>query len=160
MKRLQTTIIAVTLAAAMLSTSAFFAIIGSALVKAWVLKDATFTIYLPLIPATLAFWGASGAFLLAGLAIGLYTTFLYAKGRLFTTAMVRGLERVGLCFLGAGGSFLLLAIYLAVNLQLAALFLLFFVLALLLAAAALFFFLLADVVDEGRRLREENDLTI
>lgn len=160
MKRLQTTIIAVTLAAAMLSTSAFFAIIGSALVKAWVLKDATFTIYLPLIPATLAFWGTSGAFLLAGLAFGLYTTFLYAKDRLFTAAMVRGLERVGLCFLGAGGSFLLLAIYLAVNLQLAALFLLFFVLALLLVAAALFFFLLADVMDEGRRLREENDLTI
>ena len=160
MKRLQTTIIAVTLAAAILSVSAFFAIIGSALVKAWALKDATFTIYLPLIPASLAFWGISGAFLLAGLALGLYTTFLYAKDRLFTVAMVRGLERVGLCFLGAGGSFLLLAIYLAVNLQLAALFLLFFVLALLLAAAALFFFLLADVVDEGRRLREENDLTI
>ena len=160
MKRLQTTIIAVVLAAAILSVSAFFALIGSILVKAWVLKDATFAIYLPLIPATLAFWGTSGAFLLAGLAFGLYTTFLYAKGRLFTTAMVRGLERVGLCFLGAGGSFLLLAIYLAVNLQLAALFLLFFVLALLLAAAALFFFLLADVVDEGRRLREENDLTI
>ena len=160
MKRLQTTIIAVTLAAAILSVSAFFAIIGSALVKAWVLKDATFTIYLPLIPASLAFWGISGAFLLAGLAFGLYTTFLYAKGRLFTVAMVRGLERVGLCFLGAGGSFLLLAVYLAVNVQLAALFLLFFLLALLLAAAALFFFLLADVVDEGRRLREENDLTI
>lgn len=160
MKRLQTTIIAVTLAAAILSVSAFFAIIGSALVKAWVLKDATFTIYLPLIPASLAFWGISGAFLLAGLAFGLYTTFLYARGRLFTPAMVRGLERVGLCFLGAGGSFLLLAVYLAVNVQLAALFLLFFILALLLAAAALFFFLLADVVDEGRRLREENDLTI
>lgn len=160
MKRLQTTIIAVTLAAAILSVSAFFAIIGSALVKAWVLKDATFTIYLPLIPASLAFWGISGAFLLAGLAFGLYTTFLYAKGRLFTAPMVRGLERVGLCFLGAGGSFLLLAVYLAVNVQFAALFLLFFLLALLLAAAALFFFLLADVVDEGRRLREENDLTI
>ena len=160
MKRLQTTIIAVVLAAAILSVGAFFAIIGSALVKAWVLKDATFTIYLPLIPASLAFWGISGAFLLAGLAFGLYTTFLYAKGRLFTPAMVRGLERVGLCFLGAGGSFLLLAIYLAVNMQLAALFLLFFILALLLAAAALFFFLLADAVDEGRRLREENDLTI
>ncbi len=147
MKRLQTTIIAVVLAAAILSVGAFFAIIGSALVKAWVLKDATFTIYLPLIPASLAFWGISGAFLLAGLAFGLYTTFLYAKGRLFTPAMVRGLERVGLCFLGAGLSFLLLAIYLAVNVQLAALFL-------------LFFFLLVDVVDEGRRLREENDLTI
>lgn len=160
MKQLQTTIIAVVLAAAILSVSAFFAIIGSALVKAWVLKDATFTIYLPLIPASLAFWGISGAFLLAGLAFGLYTTFLYARGRLFTPAMVRGLERVGLCFLGAGGSFLLLAVYLAVNVQLAALFLLFFLLALLLAAAALFFFLLADVVDEGRRLREENDLTI
>lgn len=160
MKRLQTTIIAATLAAAMLSVSAFFALIGSALVKAWVLKDATFTIYLPLIPASLTFWGASGAFLLAGLALGLYTTFLYAKGRLFTAAMVRGLERVGLCFLGAGGSFLLLAIYLAVNVQLAVFFLLFFLIALLLGAAALFFFLLADVVDEGRRLREENDLTI
>ena len=160
MKRLQTTIIAVVLAAAIMSVSAFFAIIGSALVKAWVLKDATFTIYLPLIPASLAFWGISGAFLLAGLAFGLYTTFLYARGRLFTPAMVRGLERVGLCFLGAGGSFLLLAVYLAVNVQLAALFLLFFLLALLLAAAALFFFLLADAVDEGRRLREENDLTI
>lgn len=160
MKRLQTTIIAVVLAAAILSVSAFFAIIGSALVKAWVLKDATFTIYLPLIPASLAFWGISGAFLLAGLALGLYTTFLYAKGRLFTPAMVRGLERVGLCFLGAGLSFVLLAIYLAVNMQLAVLFLLFFLLALLLGATALFFFLLADVVDEGRRLREENDLTI
>ncbi len=53
MKRLQTTIIAVTLAAAMLSTSAFFAIIGSALGKAWVLKDSTFTIFLPLIPRLL-----------------------------------------------------------------------------------------------------------
>lgn len=160
MKRLQTTFIAVTLAAAMLSTSAFFALIGSALGKAWVLKDSSFTIFLPLIPACLAFWGSSGAFLLAGLAFGLYTTFLYAKGRLFTVAMVRGLERVGLCFLGACLSFLLLAIYLAVNMQLAALFLLFFLLAALLAAAALFFFLLADAVDEGRRLREENDLTI
>lgn len=160
MKRLQTTFIAVTLAAAMLSTSAFFALIGSILGKAWVLKDNTFTIFLPLIPATFAFWGASGAFLLAGLAFGLYTTFLYAKGRLFTAAMVRGLERVGLCFLGTCLSFLLLAIYLAVNLQLAALFLLFFLLAALFAAAALFFFLLADAVDEGRMLREENDLTI
>ena len=55
---------------------------------------------------------------------------------------------------------MLLAVYLAVNVQFAALFLLFFLLALLLGAAALFFFLLADVVDEGRRLREENDLTI
>ena len=86
MKRLQTTIIAVVLAAAILSVGAFFAIIGSVLVKAWVLKDATFTIYLPLIPASLAFWGISGAFLLAGLAFGLYTTFLYARGRLFTPA--------------------------------------------------------------------------
>ena len=160
MKRLQTIFIAAILAASILSTSAFFALIGSALGKAWVLKDNTFTIFLPLIPTCLAFWGASGAFLLAGLAFGLYTTYLYAKGRLFTAAMVRGLERVGLCFLGACLSFLLLAIYLAVNLQLAALFLLFFLLAALLAASALFFFLLADAVDEGRRLREENDLTI
>ena len=82
------------------------------------------------------------------------------QGPPFTAAMVRGLERVGMCFLGACLSFLLLAIYLAVNMQLAALFLLFFLLAALLAAAALFFFLLADAVDEGRMLREENDLTI
>ncbi|MDY3118922.1 MAG: DUF2975 domain-containing protein [Peptoniphilus sp.] len=160
MKRLQTLFIGLALATAMVSVGAFFALIGSIFVKAWVWKDASFGIYLPLLPASLTLWGASGLFLLLALAFGLYTTFLYEKGQLFTEAMTRGLDRVAFCFLATAAGFLLLCIYLVLNVQRITLFFLFFLPAVLFASAALFFFLLSDVTEEGRRLREENDLTI
>lgn len=160
MKQFKLYFIGFALALALLGVAALFAVVGVLPIKGWVTGDPTFAPYLYMVPVSLALFALIGLSLIAAILSGMYTTFLYGKGEVFELSMEKGLNRTGLAFSASSLLTFLFGLYLGINLRSSAVFvgsLLFVGLFLL---AAFLFFLLADVVEKGRVLQDEHDLTI
>ena len=158
MKQFKLYFIGFALALALVGVAAFFAIVGILPIKGWITNDPSFAPYLYMVPVTLVLFALIGPSLMAAILSGMYTTFLY--GKVFELPMEKGLNRTGLAFLSACLFSLLFAIYLAVNFRSFSLFAALLLSVGLFLLAAFLFFLLADVVEKGRLLQDEHDLTI
>ena len=160
MKQFKLYFIGFALALALLGVAAFFAIVGILPIKGWITDDPSFAPYLYMVPVALTLFALTGLSLMAAILSGMYTTYLYGKGKVFELPMEKGLNRTGLAFLSACLFSLLFAIYLAVNFRSFSLFAALLLFVGLFLLAAFLFFLLADVVEKGRKLQDEHDLTI
>lgn len=160
MKRLQTTFIFAFLVAAvlfivvfLLGGLAFHTILAS-------FFDETVPSFAYMKIPLAAFFILTNLSLIAGLLFGIYTTHLYRKNCLFELQMERGLDRSAFSFLASGLGALLAALYLFLNTGNFLISVFFLFLTCVLFAVSQVLFLLSDVVNRGRKLREENDLTI
>ena len=160
MKQFKLYFIGFALALALLGVAAFFAVVGVLPIKGWITQDPSFAPYLYMVPVALTLFALIGLSLVAAILLGIYTTFLYGKGKVFEPPMEKGLNRTGFAFSASSLLTFLFGLYLGINFGSFSLFVasLSFVGIFLLAACL--FFLLADVVEKGRILQVEHDLTI
>ena len=160
MKQFKLYFIGFALALALLGVATLFAIIGVLPIKGWVTGDPTFAPYLYMVPVTLTLFALIGLSLMAAILSGMYTTYLYGRGKVFELPMEKGLNRTGLAFLASSLLTFLFGLYLGINLGSFAVFVSSLLFVCLFLLPAFLFFLLADVVEKGRLLQDEHDLTI
>lgn len=160
MKQFKLYFIGFALALALLGVAALFAIVGVLPIKGWVTGDPTFAPYLYMVPVALTLFALIGLSLMAAILLGMYATFLYGKGKVFELPMEKGLNRTGLAFLASSLLTLLFGLYLGVNFGSLTLFIATLLFVGLFLLASFLFFILADVVEKGRVLQDEHDLTI
>lgn len=160
MKQFKLYFIGFALALALLGVATLFAIIGVLPIKGWVTGDPTFAPYLYMVPVALMLFALIGLSLMAAILSGMYTTYLYGRGKVFELPMEKGLNRTGLAFLASSLLTFLFGLYLGINLGSIAVFIASLLFVGLFLLPAFLFFLLADVVEKGRLLQDEHDLTI
>lgn len=160
MKQFKLYFIGFALALALLGVATLFAIIGVLPIKGWVTGDPTFAPYLYMVPVALTLFALIGLSLMAAILSGMYTTYLYGRSKVFELPMEKGLNRTGLAFLASSLFTFLFGLYLGINLGSFEVFVSSLLFVGLFLLPAFLFFLLADVVEKGRLLQDEHDLTI
>ena len=160
MKQFKLYFIGFALALALLGVAALFAIVGVLPIKGWVTGDPTFAPYLYMVPVALTLFALIGLSLMAAILSGMYTTYLYGRGKVFELPMEKGLNRTGLAFLASSLLTFLFGLYLGVNFGSLTIFIASLLFVGLFLLASFLFFILADVVEKGRVLQDEHDLTI
>lgn len=160
MKQFKLYFIGFALALALLGVAALFAIVGVLPIKGWVTGDPTFAPYLYMVPVALTLFALIGFSIMAAILLGMYTIFLYGRGKVFELPMEKGLNRTGLAFLASSLLTFLFGLYLGVNFGSLTIFIASLLFVGLFLLASFLFFILADVVEKGRVLQDEHDLTI
>lgn len=160
MKQFKLYFIGFALALALLGVAALFAIVGVLPIKGWVTGDPTFAPYLYMVPIALTLFALIDLSLMAAILLGMYATFLYGKGKVFELPMEKGLNRTGLAFLASSLLTFLFGLYLGVNFGSLTIFIASLLFVGLFLLASFLFFILADVVEKGRVLQDEHNLTI